>query len=90
MYHDGWLMAQNKLSTIGCATNGNNKILFFSGHNSHFDDRSMTTLKHHCVKPFVLKADNSGNTQEISNGSNTYPESLYNKAKISSTRVVPP
>ena len=38
----GWLNYLNQFSNLCGASPVNNQILFFDGHNSHFDERSLT------------------------------------------------
>ena len=42
MDRDGWFKAMVKLSNICGASPVSNQILFFNGHNSHFDNLSLT------------------------------------------------
>ena len=50
---DGWLMDMTHFSTICGATNLNNQILFFDGHDNHFDYRDMRILNFLHVQHFV-------------------------------------
>ena len=41
---DVWLKAMTQLSKICGASTVNNQILFFNGHDIHFDKRSLTQM----------------------------------------------
>ena len=59
----------------------NNQILFFDGHNSHFDDRAPRQMNCRNIQPFILKAGNSINNQPNDNGPNSKLNYLYNMVK---------
>ena len=75
-------MAQ--LSNIYGASPVNNQILFFGGHDSHFDDRDLTQMQITNIQPFVLKAGDSINNQTNENGPNSKMKALYNVLKAKS------
>ena len=61
----------------------NNQILFFDGHDSHFEDRALTQMQSKNIQPFILKAGDSINDHTNDNGPNSTLKALYNiyKAK---------
>ena len=59
----------------------NNQILFFDGHDSHFDDGALSKMMCKNIQNFVLKLGNSINDQTNDNGPNAKVKSLYNVAK---------
>ena len=61
MDRDRWLKAMTQFSNICGASPVNNQILFFDGHDSHFDDRALTHMQNKNIQPFILKADDSIN-----------------------------
>ena len=65
MDRDGWLKAMTQFSNICGASPVNNQILFFDGHDSHFDDRSLTQMQSKNIQPFILKAGDSINDQPV-------------------------
>ena len=52
---DGWLKAVPQFYNICCASPVNNQILFFYGHDSHFDDRALTQMQREKTSPSYLK-----------------------------------
>ena len=81
IYRDGCIKATTKLSHICSASLVNNQITFFDGHDSHYDDRALTDMKHHKIQPFILKAGNSVNYHPNDNGPNVKIKSHYNEVK---------
>ena len=67
---DRWLKAMTKFSNICGASPVNNQILFFDGHDSHFDDHDLTQMQSKNIQPFILKAGDSINDQPNDNGPN--------------------
>ena len=70
MDRDGWIKATTQFSNICGASPVNNQILFFNGHDSHFDDRLLTQMQSKKIQPFILKAGDSINDQSNDNGPN--------------------
>ena len=56
MDRDGWLKAMTQFSNICGASPVNNQILFFDGHDIHFDNRALTQMQSKNIQPFILKA----------------------------------
>ena len=56
-----WLKSTTQLSNVCGAHTVNNQILFFDGHESHFDDHALRQTKCRNIQPFVLKEDDEIN-----------------------------
>ena len=78
---DGWLKAMTQFCNPCDAYPINNQILFFDGHDIHFDDGALRQMKCKNIQPFVLKAGDSLNDQPNDNGPNAKLKSLYNVSK---------
>ena len=70
-----------QLSNVCGASPVNNQILFFDGHDSHFNNGTLRQMMCKNIQPFVLKYGNSTNDQPNENGPNSKLRSLYNVAK---------
>ena len=81
MDRDGWLKSMTQFSNVCGASPVNNRILFFDGHDSHFDDCTQRQMKCKNTQPFVLKSGKYGNYQTNDNGTNAKLKSLYNGSK---------
>ena len=81
MDRDGWLKSMTQLSNICGASPVNNQILLFDGHDSNFDNRSVTQIQSKNFQPFILKAGESINDQPNDNTPNSKLKSLYNITK---------
>ena len=81
MGRDGWLNAMTQFSNICGAYPVNNRILFFNGHDSHFDNRALTQMQSKNIQPFIIKAGDSINDQTNENGPNSTLKALYNIPK---------
>ena len=73
----------NQLSTICGASTIKNKMIFFDGHDSHYDDRVLSHMEDQYIQPLVIKLGNSCNDQPIYNGPNTKLKSHQNDYKVS-------
>ena len=73
MIHFKTVCGENKL---------NPQVLFYDGHDTHFDDRAIHILRSHHIKPFVLKAGDSGNCHPNDNGSNLKLKGLYGQVRM--------
>ena len=74
---DGWLKAMTQLYNICDASPVNNQIIFFNGHDSHFDDCSLIQIQGKKIQPFILKPGDSINDQPNGNGHNSKIKALY-------------
>ena len=70
-----------QFSNICRASPVKNQILFFDGHDSHFDNRSLPKTQSKNIQPFILKAGDSINDQTNGNGPNSKLKALYNILK---------
>ena len=59
----------------------NNKILFYGGHVSHFEDNYIKNIRGGYIHPLVLKDGYYGNNKPNKNGPDGKVKKLYNKAK---------
>ena len=71
----------NQFYNVCIASPFNNQIIFFNGHDIHFDDRALVHMGRQNIRPFVLKAGDSVNDQTNDNGPNSKLKSLYNEVK---------
>ena len=78
---DGWIKSMNQLSNVCGTYPVNNQIIFFDGHDSHFDDGALIQIMCKNIQPFVLKSGKPINYQPNYNGPNAKLKSLYNVAK---------
>ena len=72
-----------QFSTIFGASPISNKILFFDGHDSHFDDCALSFIEDHKIQPLVLKSGDSGNDHSNNNGPDEKLKPYYNDVKAS-------
>ena len=79
----GWLKSMTQLSTICGASPINNIIIFFGGHDIHFNWISSNWLGDQKIQPFVLNPGNSGNNHPNNNGLNSKMNYIYNVFKFS-------
>ena len=82
MDRDGWMKAMSLLSKTCGSIKINPWVLFFDGHDSHFDDRATHILRSHHISPFILKAGDSTNDQPNDNGPNLKLKRYYGIAKV--------
>ena len=76
-----WIKAMTQFSNICGTSPVNNQILFFCGHDSRFDDRSLTQMQSKNIQPFILKAGDSPNKQPNENEPKSKLKVLYNILK---------
>ena len=86
MDRDGWYKVVRMFTKLSGASKGNIQILFYDGHDSHWDADALDIMATSFVQPFVLKAGNSENDQPNDNGSNAKLKSCYNERKSKWTR----
>ena len=82
MDRDGWMKAMMYLKTVCGEKNLNTQVLLHDGHDSHFYARSIHIIRSHHIKPFILKADDSGNDQPNDNGRNLKLKGLYGQPRM--------
>ena len=66
MDRDGWMKAMVNFKTVFGSNKLNPQVLFYYGHEIHFDEMNILHSNH--IKPFILKACDSGNDQPNDNG----------------------
>ena len=76
----GLMKAMMNFKTVCVANKLNQQVLFYDVHEIHFDNRAINILCSHHIKPFVLKAGDSGNDQPNYNGPNLNLKGLYGQA----------
>ena len=72
----GWLKSMTQFSNVCGASPVNNKILFFDGYGSHFDDDAPWQVMGKNTQSFVLKEVDYINDQLNDNGPNYKLNSL--------------
>ena len=75
-----WLKSMTKLSNVCVASPVDNKIIFFNGHDSHFEDHLY--MDNQNIQPFILKSVESINNHPNDNGPNSKLKSLYNEVNF--------
>ena len=70
-----------QFSNICGASPVNNQIIFFDGHDRHFDERTLTQMQMKNIQPFVVKASDYINNQPNDNGPNSELKAIYNILK---------
>ena len=82
MNRDGWMKVMINIKTV-CGTNKLNiQVLFYDDHVRHFDGRAIHIIRSNHIKPFILKAGDSGNYQPNDNGHNLKLKGLYGQARM--------
>ena len=82
MDRDGWMKATSLFSRNCGASKMKLHVLFFDGHDSHFNDRATHILQSHHIYPFILKAGESTNDQPNYNGPNLKLKRYYGIEKV--------
>ena len=82
MERDGWMKAMSLFIRTCGSSKMNPQVLFFDGHDSHFDDRATHILRSHHISPFTLKTGVSTNDQPNDNGPNLKLKRYYCIAKM--------
>ena len=78
---DWWLKSMTQFSNLCGASPVNNQIIFFDGHDSHFDGRPLRPTEYQEIQPFLPKPGDSTNNHLSDNGPNYKLNSLYNEVK---------
>ena len=95
MNRDGWLKSTTQLSNVCGDSSVNNQIIFFDGHDSHFDDRTLIHMELQNIQPFLLNAGNSTNNHPNDDFPNAKLKSLCNYVtsvwimKYGTTKMLP-
>ena len=81
MDRDGWMKAMSLFSITCKYSKMNPQVLFFDGHDIHFDDRVTHILQSFHISPFILKEGDSTNDQPNDNGPNLKLKRYYSISK---------
>ena len=65
-----------------CSSPRNPQVLFYSGHNSHFDDRELNILCKHNIQSFVHKTGDTVHDQPNNNGPNMKLKNSYGNERF--------
>ena len=82
MGRDGWMKEVMNFKTVCGANKINPQVVFYDGHGSHFEIRAIHILQSNHIKPFILKAGESGNDQPNDNGPNLNMKGIYGQARM--------
>ena len=67
---DGWIKSMTQFSDV-CGTSPiNDQIIFFDGHDIHFNGRSLMNMEHQNIQPLVMKEGDFGKDHTNDNGPN--------------------
>ena len=78
----GWMKAMSLFSRTYGASKLNPQVLFFDGHDIHFEDRATHIIWSHHISPFILKNGDSTNDQTNDNGTNLKLKRYYGISKL--------
>ena len=68
MDRDRWLNSTTQFTNICIASPVSNQIIFFDGHNSHSDDRTLTQIQSKNIQTFIIKVVDSINNHPMTMG----------------------
>ena len=74
MDRDVWMKATMHFNIVCGANKINPQVLLYDVYDSHFYNRAIYILRPNHIKPFILKAGDSGNDQPNDNGPMSKPE----------------
>ena len=77
-----WMKATSLFSKTYGDRKLNPQVLFFDGHDSHFDDEATHLLRSNHISPFIIKAGDSTNNQWNVNDPNLKLKRYYVIAKV--------
>lgn len=81
MDRDSWRLAIRYFAQKCGATALDRVLLFFDGHDSHWDPGAMEIMEANHINAFILKVADSENDQPNDNGANAKLHSCYNHQK---------
>ena len=79
---NGWMKAISLFSRTCVASKINPHVLFFDGHDSHFDDKATHLSRSHNISLFILKAGDYTNDHKNDNGPNLKLKRYCGIAKV--------
>ena len=82
----GWHKSMSHFPSMCCSSLLNPQVLFYDGHDSHFDDRALYIILKHNIQSFILKASDYVHDQPSNNGPNMKLKILYGNARINCMR----
>ena len=86
MYRDGWHKSMDRFPSMCCSSPLNPQVLFYDGHDSHFDDMALDILCKNNIQYFIPKAGYSVHDQTNDNGPIVKLNNLYGNTRMNCTR----
>ena len=69
-------------TSMCCSSTLNTQVLFYDGHDIHFDDRSLNILWSHYIQSLIIKSGESMHEQPNDNGPKLKPKNLYGNERM--------
>ena len=82
MDRDGWQKPMAHFASMCCSSPLNLQVLFYNGHDNHFDDRALNIPRRHNIQYFILKTDDSVHDQSNDNGPKMNLKNFYGNARM--------
>ena len=82
MDRDGWMKAMMHCMNACWVNKLNPQVLFYDGHEIHFESRDINIIRSHHTKHFTLKAGDSGNDHQNNNGPNINLNGIYCQSRM--------
>ena len=82
MYRDGWHKTMSHFPFMCYYSPLNTQVLFYGGHDIHFDDRVLSIFCRHNIQYFILKAGDFVHDHPNYNGPNMKLNNLYGYARM--------
>ena len=80
MDRGGWHKFMSHFASNCCYSPINPQVLFYDGHDRHFDDRALDILFKHNIQLFILKAGDSVHDHPNDKGPNMKQNNMYGNA----------
>ena len=77
MERDVWMKEMVHFKTFCGENKLNTQVLFYDGHDRHFDERDIHIILSNHIKPFILNSGDSGNDQPNDNGPKLNLKGIY-------------
>ena len=78
---DDWHKPMSHFSSMCLSSPLNPQVVFYNGHDSHFDDRLLDILCRHNIQSFILKSGDYVHYHTNNNGPNMKLNNFYGNAK---------
>ena len=78
----GWHKSMSHFPSMCCSSPLNTQVLFYDGHDIHFDDRALDILRRHNIRSFILNKGDYVHDQPNNNGPNMKLNNFYDNAKM--------